>query len=324
MLHMLGEELQNQAPSRSERFAHQVRAAIGIIDSGDTSTLQKLLRDHPELVRVRGEQEAADTPPYFRGATLLHYVAGNPFRRKLPSSIVEVARLLLAAGAAVDARTEEGNTTLGLVASSAEARRAGVQVPLIETLVHAGADVNLDHGTPMKLALFHGEGAAAEALFRQGARLDLRFAAGLGRVELLQQFCESDGRLRPEASLDVSQSEGEVREEALRFACRNGQVEVVDWFLRQGVSINARPGGTPFLHLAASHVRQDLVLYLIQNGADVNARDDHYHGSPLDWCLFMERQKSTPADAERDFLGIAKILREHGGREYFSPSSRSQ
>src|SRR5436190_2610352 len=73
-------------------------SAVDAIVTGDTETLERLLRENPELIRARSSRE--------HGATLLHYVAANgveDYRQKTPQNAVEVAKILLNAGAEVDA-----------------------------------------------------------------------------------------------------------------------------------------------------------------------------------------------------------------------------
>src|SRR5687767_12463266 len=98
--------------------------AADAIVTGDVATLSSLLRTDPSLVRARSARE--------HGATLLHYVSANGvenFRQKTPANIVDVARLLLDAGAEVDAECDVyggGATTLGLTVTSAHPRAMGV------------------------------------------------------------------------------------------------------------------------------------------------------------------------------------------------------
>src|SRR6185503_18619376 len=72
------------------RFAE----ALAAFDAGDAGRLRALLAEDPSLVHARTNLD----PPYgyFSAATLLHHVAGNPWRerRKLPANIVELARVL--------------------------------------------------------------------------------------------------------------------------------------------------------------------------------------------------------------------------------------
>src|SRR5262249_9727775 len=76
----------------------QFEAAVEAVVSGDIEALRSMLAEHPELVRARSTRR--------HHATLLHYVAANGVeghRQRTPANAVEVAKLLLDAGAEVDA-----------------------------------------------------------------------------------------------------------------------------------------------------------------------------------------------------------------------------
>jgi hypothetical protein len=128
--HLRALEVENSSVSRFE-------AAADAIVSGDAATLNRLLREDPELIRQRSLRE--------HGASLLHYVSANGvegYRQRTPDNIVEIAEILLDAGAEVD-RTANvyggGCTTLGLAATSLHPELAGVQQALLETLLAYGA-----------------------------------------------------------------------------------------------------------------------------------------------------------------------------------------
>ena len=53
----------------------------------------------PELATARGYFDEYYEYPYFRGATLLHHLAGEPQRVPLPENAVELASALISAGA---------------------------------------------------------------------------------------------------------------------------------------------------------------------------------------------------------------------------------
>src|SRR5205085_161745 len=152
-------------------------AAVDAIVSGDRATLEKLLGENPVLVRARSTRE--------HRSTLLHYVSANgveDFRQKTPKNIVEIAKLLLEAGADVNAESEAyggRSTTLGLTATSCHPEEAGVQMPLMQLLIDRGAMIDRpDGGSAVVDCLHNGRGEAAEFLARHGARLDLEGAAG--------------------------------------------------------------------------------------------------------------------------------------------------
>ncbi len=86
--------------------------AADAIVVGDVPALRRLLREHPELVHARSTRE--------HEAPLIHYVAANgveDFRQKTPENIIEITKVLLRAGAEVDATTQAyggPSTALGL------------------------------------------------------------------------------------------------------------------------------------------------------------------------------------------------------------------
>ena len=85
--------------------------------------------------------------PPVHGATLLHYVAANGvegYRQMTPPNAVAVATMLLEAGAEPDALADMyggQHATMSMLVSSDHPARAGVQVPLVDTLVDFGAAV---------------------------------------------------------------------------------------------------------------------------------------------------------------------------------------
>ena len=98
---------------------------------GDTATLRSMLRTNPGLVRARSARDHA--------ATLLHYIAANGhegYRQKTPKNAVEIARVLLDAGAEPDALAHMYGgdaTTMDMLVSSVHPHIAGVQVALVDS-----------------------------------------------------------------------------------------------------------------------------------------------------------------------------------------------
>src|SRR5437764_7524164 len=152
-------------------------AAADAVVSGDIDTLARLLRENPDLVRQRSSRE--------HRSTLLHYVSANgieDFRQKTPPNILEIARLLLDAGADVNAESDAyggRSMTLGLIATSVHPRDTGLQIPLLELLLERGAIFEIRPGDAVRRCLANGCEEAAEYLAARGAGLDLEGAAGL-------------------------------------------------------------------------------------------------------------------------------------------------
>lgn len=84
-----------------ERRDGRVRAAADAIVAGSEAELRRLLDANPWLVHARSTRE--------HRSTLLHHVAANGvegWRQVTPENIVAVARILLDAGAEVDAESD--------------------------------------------------------------------------------------------------------------------------------------------------------------------------------------------------------------------------
>jgi ankyrin repeat protein len=256
-----------------------------VID-GDLATLESLLREDGELVRARSTRVTHFDPPVHR-ATLLHYVAANGiegYRQRTPPNAVAVARMLLEAGADVDALADTyggEHTTMSLLVSSCHPANAGLQVALAEALLDFGAAVE-GRGSgawtsPLMTALAFGYRDTAEALVRRGAQVaTLAAAAGLGRLDDVRRLLDAAG--------------AEDRHRALALAAQHGHADVVRPLLDAGEDPNRyNPQGnhghsTP-LHQAVLAGRDDVVRLLVTRGARLDIRDTIYDGTPLGWAV---------------------------------------
>jgi hypothetical protein len=241
------------------------RRAVDLLDAGDVEELRNHLGVHPNLVRQCVVFEGGN---YFQKPSLLAFVAENPIRHgTLPANIVEVAKLILEAGAKDDRAML--NETLGLVSTGRVPRECGVQIPLIDLLCDYGADPNL--GMPGA----HGEFEAAQALLRRGARVDLPVAAALGRIEDAR-------RLLPAAS-------PEDRHRAFALSAQFGHTDIVHILLDAGEDPNRyNPPGfhahsTP-LHQAALAGHEATVRLLVERGARLDLKDTVWQGTPEGWA----------------------------------------
>ena len=280
-----------EALARASSPVSHFEAAIDAIISGNIVTLERLLRDHPELIRLRSTRE--------HRSTLLHYVSANgveDFRQKTPKNIVEITKILLDAGADVNAESDAyggRSTTLGLTATSCHPEDAGVQLPLMDLLIRYGAVIDgPDGGSAVNGCLHNGRGEAAEFFADRGARLDLEAAAGVGRLDMVRRFFTADGHLLPPAT-------PKQMKDGFAWACEFGRTSVVDFLLRQGIGIDAKlpHDGQTGLHWAAYGGHPETVKLLLASGAPVNATDESYGGTPLEWALYQ--WGNSPLQAER-------------------------
>jgi ankyrin repeat protein len=277
--------------------------AVEALVTGDLDRLRRLIASSPELVHARTNLE----PPYhyFTGATLLHHVAWNPSRESpVPRNIVDVARLLLDHGAAVDAMTlgRNAGTTMGLVITSRMVSEADVSGPLIDLLVEYGAALDLgtsqsvipDWGkrSVLDAALANHAPRAAEKLIELGAEPDVCAAAALGRMDLLEQFFTASGHLRVRPHRNGAQlSEADAIGLAFLFAYVNRRSAAVDFLLEKDGNWNMTGvnNGTA-LHRAAWDGDLAMVKRLVAKGADMSNRDNPFSSTPLSWAQHNKRQ----------------------------------
>jgi ankyrin repeat protein len=219
--------------SQEARF----EAAADAIVSGDIQNLERLLRNDPQLIRARSQRA--------HNATLLHYVAANgveAFRQKTPRNIVEVAKVLLEAGADVNAECNAyggGCTALGLSATSGHPERAGVQENLLQILLDYGAAMEKpdddNRHSAVEACLWNGRGKAAQFLALRGARLNLETAAGVGNLDAVRDFFDESGALRSNATEEQLQR-------GFLWACEYGHNAVVEFLIAHGASLRDQAG----------------------------------------------------------------------------------
>jgi hypothetical protein len=264
-----------------------------------------LLRENPALIRARSTRA--------HGATLLHYIGGNnggeSYRQKCSRNAPEIAKILIDAGAEVDATAAVygGTTTLGSVATGIHPFLAGVAEKLMEMLLDAGAKMDAAPGaTPgdmVHACLANGRPWAADLLARRGARLDLEGAAGVGRLDLVRSFFNEDGSLKPNATK-------EQMKDGFTWACEFGQASVVEFLLDSGMEIDARlrHHGQTGLHWAAGGGHVETVGVLLNRKAPVNAKDETWQNTPLGWALFGWRNPPWGGAQGNYFEVVARLV----------------
>ncbi|HKP16651.1 MAG TPA: ankyrin repeat domain-containing protein [Gemmatimonadaceae bacterium] len=279
----------------SDRGVARFETAVDAMVGGDRDMLEALLREDPALVGARSARR--------HRATLLHYVAANGvegWRQRTPPNMVDIARLLLDAGADPNALANMYDTpcgTLGLLVSSSPPADAGLQPALAELLVDRGAALEpsgSSSSSAVFTALVFGFLDTARALAARDGRVhDVAVAAGLGLLG-------ETARLLPSADPERLRA-------ALVLACMHGQLRVAELLLDAGVDPSQyNPPGmhdhsTP-LHQAVWANREPIVRLLVERGAPMDVRDRVYDATPLDWAVYGERGE------------IADFLRARGGQ----------
>lgn len=277
--------------ARKSSAVSRFEAAADAIVGGDIATLKRMLREDPELIHASSTRE--------HGATLLHYVSANGvegYRQKTPKNIVAITEVLLNAGAEIDATANVyggGCTTLGLAATSVHPERAGVQEALLQILLDWGANLEQpslagNRHTLVIACLANGRPKAAEFLASRGARLDLVGALGLGRLDVVQNFFDEDGRLK----LDATK---EQLNEGFFYACGYGRNSVVEFLLKKGVDLAAQRDvdGQTGLHWATIGGQLDTVKLLLRHNPPLEVRNT-YGGTVLGQTLWPAAHGGDP------------------------------
>jgi hypothetical protein len=271
------------------------RAAVEAIDRGNLSLLKELLHDDPQLVSKRLD---VPTEGYFQHPYLLWFVADNPIRHeRLPANIVAITRLLIDAVQqnANKSFQEQIDYTLGLVATGRIPKESGVQIEMIDLLIDAGARPGNGQG-----ALAHGNPKAAQRLIERGGQLTLATAIGLDRKEDVERL--------------LGQATPKDKQVALIASAFFGKPAMIKFVIDSGVDVNTYIDPSSGFHSHATALHQavysgslESVKVLIEAGADLNLEDRIYHGSPLDWSQYLQKEEKNESQKEK-YSQIEKFL----------------
>jgi ankyrin repeat protein len=292
-----------------------VQMVISAVRTGDLAKLQEILASDPASANPKWVPGFPAHKPVPNDSIPLFCVSEGVWRRtNRQGNEYELTRALIAAGADMEI---EGGLALA----------SGVSfnvIRVVEALLDCGAladGVDRD-GVPMAYAMHFGFTAVAELLAEQGAQLDLRFAAGLGRLELVKNWFNPDGSLKPcaglladpyglerkrpgESPFRCERTRQNILSQALYFACVHKKPDVADFLLSQGADINAIVPGldvraTVLHRIATMDAHEDTVIrFLLVRGADPEIRDEEHHGTPADWARYHKRDE------------VVNLLRSH-------------
>jgi peptide-methionine (S)-S-oxide reductase len=280
------------------------REAVAAIDAGDIEALERLISANPVLVRERLESPSTwlrdkvgkALDGFFQRPYLLWFVAEDPVRNgTLPDNIAAVARTIIDAARrhSKENLQEQLDYALSLVSWSWIARERGVQLDLIDVLVDAGADLDGNQNN----ALVNGNFAAAEHLVKRGANLTLSVALCLG-------WWNEVDRLLPTVN-------DKQKQFAFVLAALHGNAEALRRLIAAGADLNAPAQlyshGTP-LHHAVSSGCLEAVKVMVEAGANVNAIDTAWSGTPLGWAQHY-LSDGTGGHPDKQYAEIAAYLR---------------
>lgn len=297
--------------SKYESFLHldpAVQAVIGAVRTGDVEALRQILTAAPHAANphwIPGYTPAKvplpnDSIPLFCISEAVWRKTNNN------ENDYELARELLAVGA--DPDIEGGLPMVGAVSFNAPG--------VVRALLDAGASVDgVDNdGVPMAYALHFTFASVAELLAERGARLDLRFAAGLGRLDAVRDWFNPDQTLKPAAGaladpygferkaagkspFRCERTRPNILTQALYFACVNRKLDAADFLISQGAEINAIVPGldvrATVLHLIATMDgdAEPVARFLLSRRADPSIRDPEYGSTPQGWARYHKRDR---------------------------------
>jgi len=192
--------------------------------------------------------------------------------------------------------------TLGLVATGRVPRESGVQLELIDMLIDAGVIPGTGIG-----ALAHGNKDAANRILERGGTVTLAAAICLERTHDIAWLSQRSGI--------------EDKNLALVAAAFYGQANMVASLLGWGAQVNAYPDGAGGFHSHATALHQavysgslDAVKILVEAGADLQLKDHIYHGTPLEWIEYLQREDGYDDAARERFKIIEAYLRERANK----------
>ena len=224
------------------------------------------------LLKQRPDVNAAQVD----GMTALHWATHH--------DDLEIAALLVRAGAGVNAANRYGVTPLSLACTNGNGA-------MVELLLKAGADPTapLPGGeTPLMTAARTGSLASVKALLARGVAVDskdtnrgqtaLMWAAAEGHANVVQELITAGADFRARLTSGFT---------PLLFAVRQGRIDVVRVLLKAGADANETvpvdagrrtgyggrvpPAGTSALLLAVTNAHYELAATLLDAGANPNA-----------------------------------------------------
>jgi len=250
------------------------------IQAGDVERLRVLVKEDPSLVTSRSTRSHP---------TLLQCLVldgnGKPNAR-------DMAEVLIEAGAELNEP---------LVATGSIDNR-----PVAELLLDRGAAIDGTGGwTVLEESLYWNSQNVIALLLERGAKVqNLRTAAALGRTDLIENYFDPDGNLKPDAgNIDWpfgnrdtqrinawSQDRQGIINNAFVYACMHGHIDAAQLLLDKGAEINVIPQGFDYagtgLHYAALNGHRPMVEFLLAHGVNRELKDTKVGSTAAGWAQY--------------------------------------
>jgi ankyrin repeat protein len=251
--------------------------------SGATEVM-KLLISKGANVRAR----AVDPPP-------------EPIHVAVSNDLPVATAVLIESGAPVDALAQDGMTPLLIAAD-------GGFADLVDVLLKHGAKVDAkreDGQTAMHLAAERGYLGVVKRLIAAKASINLQDnmgwsplhrAARKGNVDIVD-FLLAHGANPNDKSKFVDERLNKFESgfipdmTPLRLAVKNGRVEVAKKLIAAKADMNQGSFGDTLLHVAAESGSVEMIRHLIDNGADVNAKQGSKKTGATPLLLAVENER---------------------------------
>ncbi|HZL93986.1 MAG TPA: ankyrin repeat domain-containing protein [Vicinamibacterales bacterium] len=287
--------------------------AAVIVRAAAADVADAAMRGDREAVRAAIARKADVNVPQVDGTTALHWAAEH--------DDLDLADLLINAGARTTARTREGVTPLQLAAVNGSES-------MIDRLLKAGADANAPLSaagdTALMMAARTGKTGAIRVLVEAGANVNAKETWG-GTTALMWAVSERHvdaARMLIEAGADVNarshyvaaangrgfegrtplanRTDPKPEEFAsgwltpLMFAAREGDVEMTRLLVASRADIDAGAGdGKTALSMAIFNGNYEVAAYLVDSKADVN-KADAQRFTPLFWAVDRRNMETAP------------------------------
>ena len=143
---------------------------------------------------------------------------------------------------------------------------------IIQYVIKNGADIenqNTQDKNPLFIASENGHIPVVEYLIKKGYRYDVQNRQS---HSLFVYACENKKRKFVEYILSKEKSSFSIdelcRDHPLHYACENGHLPVVQYLIEKGANIEAKDWKEKHLHLASIFERTDVLKYLVSKGAN--------------------------------------------------------